>query len=457
MKYILFPAGQYLSVPWPSTQQQVSFAWPELPKQTDGPQREQNHKHGGPGSVWPAAGQHRQITLDLVFFWSCDQFAISEGLCLSQVLLRDYKLRSYTLNAVSFHFLQEQKEDVQHSIITDLQVKRNSFQLAFAALSVFCFVFFKCLVFSHSPFPSFSTATERQWADAPSFGSVLPQRCLPAAAPAAEADVRHQLHGDGQGDGSSSHLPAVKGTADQSRLSAATPGNSVTSTRLSCFFTRACVSLEMYRLLFRPWSRTWWCLWSRQKEEKTTLEPPSLSRRKGEQGRKLSESRSFSLPSLSHTNLLLFAGTTAFLSPHWISLPCIPPSWWLTICATLPCCRKALKINTGGKFKGLNVCFSPSTCRVLSLTLEWWGNVVFLQPLSRRLHQDSDWWLVCEEHCEERAFTGNPGEPAFRQKEVWIVRHLRNSRLDGWLFSRLFISAEQKVMSHRFSTGPKQS
>lgn len=38
------------------------------------------------------------------------------------MLLRDYKLRSYTLNAVSFHFLQEQKEDVQHSIITDLQV-----------------------------------------------------------------------------------------------------------------------------------------------------------------------------------------------------------------------------------------------------------------------------------------------------------------------------------------------
>uniref|UniRef100_A0A2C9M9B8 DNA polymerase n=1 Tax=Biomphalaria glabrata TaxID=6526 RepID=A0A2C9M9B8_BIOGL len=38
-----------------------------------------------------------------------------------KILLRDYKLRSYTLNAVSFHFLQEQKEDVQHSIITDLQ------------------------------------------------------------------------------------------------------------------------------------------------------------------------------------------------------------------------------------------------------------------------------------------------------------------------------------------------
>uniref|UniRef100_A0A1B0FB24 DNA-directed DNA polymerase n=1 Tax=Glossina morsitans morsitans TaxID=37546 RepID=A0A1B0FB24_GLOMM len=37
------------------------------------------------------------------------------------VLLRDYKLRSYTLNAVSYHLLQEQKEDVHHSIITDLQ------------------------------------------------------------------------------------------------------------------------------------------------------------------------------------------------------------------------------------------------------------------------------------------------------------------------------------------------
>ena len=39
-----------------------------------------------------------------------------------QILFRDYKLRSYSLNAVSFHFLQEQKEDVHHSIITDLQV-----------------------------------------------------------------------------------------------------------------------------------------------------------------------------------------------------------------------------------------------------------------------------------------------------------------------------------------------
>eukprot|EP00743_Colponemidia_sp_Colp-15_P006103 GILK01006561.1.p1 GENE.GILK01006561.1~~GILK01006561.1.p1 ORF type:complete len:1058 (-),score=188.44 GILK01006561.1:44-3172(-) len=38
-----------------------------------------------------------------------------------QVIQRDYKLRSYTLNSVSAHFLGEQKEDVHHSIITDLQ------------------------------------------------------------------------------------------------------------------------------------------------------------------------------------------------------------------------------------------------------------------------------------------------------------------------------------------------
>lgn len=55
--------------------------------------------------------------------WNCKLFPYY---CLSghyaQVLLRDYKLRSYTLNAVSFHFLQEQKEDVHYSIISDLQV-----------------------------------------------------------------------------------------------------------------------------------------------------------------------------------------------------------------------------------------------------------------------------------------------------------------------------------------------
>ncbi|EPY26579.1 DNA polymerase delta subunit 1 [Strigomonas culicis] len=37
------------------------------------------------------------------------------------VIQRDYKLRSYSLNAVSQNFLGEQKEDVHHSIISDLQ------------------------------------------------------------------------------------------------------------------------------------------------------------------------------------------------------------------------------------------------------------------------------------------------------------------------------------------------
>lgn len=61
-----------------------------------------------------------------------------EGRCqfdLLLVLLRDYKLRSYTLNAVSFHFLGEQKEDVHHSIITDLQ---NGDENTRRRLAVYC-------------------------------------------------------------------------------------------------------------------------------------------------------------------------------------------------------------------------------------------------------------------------------------------------------------------------------
>ncbi|KAI9018763.1 DNA polymerase family B-domain-containing protein [Phycomyces nitens] len=38
-----------------------------------------------------------------------------------QAIQRDYKLRSYTLNSVCAEFLGEQKEDVHHSIITELQ------------------------------------------------------------------------------------------------------------------------------------------------------------------------------------------------------------------------------------------------------------------------------------------------------------------------------------------------
>lgn len=51
------------------------------------------------------------------------------------VLVRDYKLRSYTLNSVSYHFLQAQKEDVHHSIITDLQ---NGTEQTRRRLAMYC-------------------------------------------------------------------------------------------------------------------------------------------------------------------------------------------------------------------------------------------------------------------------------------------------------------------------------
>uniref|UniRef100_H2Z262 DNA polymerase n=1 Tax=Ciona savignyi TaxID=51511 RepID=H2Z262_CIOSA len=53
----------------------------------------------------------------------------------SAALLREQKLRSYTLNAVSFHFLGEQKEDVHHSIITELQ---NGSAQTRRRLAVYC-------------------------------------------------------------------------------------------------------------------------------------------------------------------------------------------------------------------------------------------------------------------------------------------------------------------------------
>lgn len=38
-----------------------------------------------------------------------------------QFMQREHKLRSYTLNSVCAQFLGEQKEDVHHSVITELQ------------------------------------------------------------------------------------------------------------------------------------------------------------------------------------------------------------------------------------------------------------------------------------------------------------------------------------------------
>lgn len=48
---------------------------------------------------------------------------------------RDYKLRSYTLNAVCAHFLGEQKEEVHYSIITELQ---NGTDESRRRLAVYC-------------------------------------------------------------------------------------------------------------------------------------------------------------------------------------------------------------------------------------------------------------------------------------------------------------------------------
>ncbi|KAJ3358094.1 DNA-directed DNA polymerase delta, partial [Kappamyces sp. JEL0680] len=52
-----------------------------------------------------------------------------------QLMQRDHKLRSYSLNSVSAHFLGEQKEDVHHSIISDLQ---NGNEETRRRLAVYC-------------------------------------------------------------------------------------------------------------------------------------------------------------------------------------------------------------------------------------------------------------------------------------------------------------------------------
>ena len=54
---------------------------------------------------------------------------------LLQVMQRDYKLRSYSLNSVSAHFLNEQKEDVPHGIISDLFVGNDETR---RRLAVYC-------------------------------------------------------------------------------------------------------------------------------------------------------------------------------------------------------------------------------------------------------------------------------------------------------------------------------
>ena len=54
---------------------------------------------------------------------------------LLTAIQREHKLASYSLNAVSAHFLNEQKEDVHHSCITDLQ---NGTDETRRRLAVYC-------------------------------------------------------------------------------------------------------------------------------------------------------------------------------------------------------------------------------------------------------------------------------------------------------------------------------
>lgn len=56
-----------------------------------------------------------------------------------QLMQREYKLRSYSLNSVCAQFLGEQKEDVHHSVITELQngTKESRRRLAVYCLKVY--------------------------------------------------------------------------------------------------------------------------------------------------------------------------------------------------------------------------------------------------------------------------------------------------------------------------------
>lgn len=54
---------------------------------------------------------------------------------MMQVIIRDHKLRSYSLNSVSYHFLKEQKEDVPHTIISELQ---NENDFTRRRLAIYC-------------------------------------------------------------------------------------------------------------------------------------------------------------------------------------------------------------------------------------------------------------------------------------------------------------------------------
>jgi DNA polymerase delta subunit 1 len=115
-----------------------------------------------------------------------------------QAIQRDYKLHSYSLNSVCAKFLGEQKEDVHHSIISDLQngdaesrrrlakiLKRQCPLIRTLtrryALTCVCVCVCVCVRFEN-------------------LGGLLLEGCLPAAALNGQADVSLQLYGNGSCD-----------------------------------------------------------------------------------------------------------------------------------------------------------------------------------------------------------------------------------------------------------------
>ena len=78
------------------------------------------------GRVTASQVKLKESTFQSSAFGKRENFeAAIEGRVMFDVLpymLRNHKLSSYTLNNVSFEFLGQQKEDVHHSIISDLQV-----------------------------------------------------------------------------------------------------------------------------------------------------------------------------------------------------------------------------------------------------------------------------------------------------------------------------------------------
>ena len=119
---------------------------------------------------------------------------------------REQKLRSYTLNAVCAHFLGEQKEDVHHSVITELQ---NGTSESRRRLAVYCL---KARV--ASGFAAWRMTLTK-------YGSI---GCLSPSALDGQVDVFGQLHGNVKSDWRTVQLSAFQGSADQGHFAAVSQG-----------------------------------------------------------------------------------------------------------------------------------------------------------------------------------------------------------------------------------------